>query len=156
MTPSAAMEGVSLAPCLADAAGCPELDAFNETGIWIADIPGQPDGHLQYPDLLELIEIPQHEHGTLAIKQEFCPSILAAKDRMVRRGRWKLVYQPLHTGERLQLFDLDTDPECRRDLSTEHPAMTDALRRALTDWMAKTATTKSTASTLHSQETALP
>ncbi|MEW6118582.1 MAG: sulfatase-like hydrolase/transferase [Pseudomonadota bacterium] len=131
----APMDGVSLAGCLADAAQCPELDAFNETGIWIADVPGLPDNHLRYPDLLELIEIPQREHGTLAIKHAYCSSILAAKDRMLRRGRWKLVYQPLADGERLQLFDLQTDPECRVDLSASHPDIARSLRQALIAWV---------------------
>ncbi|MCA1979803.1 MAG: sulfatase-like hydrolase/transferase, partial [Thiobacillus sp.] len=133
--PGAQMEGVSLACCLADASRCPELDAFNETGIWIADIPGLPETHLRYPDLLELIEIPQREHGTLAIKHEYCPAILAAKDRMIRRGRWKLVYQPLQHGERIQLFDLQTDPGCHQDLSATHPELSESLRRALTAWI---------------------
>ena len=56
--PAPAMDGVSLAGCLSADSACPELDAFNETGIWIADIPGLPDDHLRYPDLLELIEVP--------------------------------------------------------------------------------------------------
>lgn len=135
VSPPASMDGVSLAPCLADTAHCPELDAFNETGIWIADIPGLPDSHLRYPDLLELIEIPQREHGTLAIKPEYCHPILAAKDRMIRRGRWKLVYQPLAVGERCQLFDLATDPECRTDLAAIHPDIAASLHDALMDWV---------------------
>jgi hypothetical protein len=80
------MDGVSLAGCLAT--GCerlPELDAFNETGIWITDIPGLPDKHLRYPDLLELMEVPNRASGTLAIKPEYCETrIMDAKDRMIR------------------------------------------------------------------------
>ena len=128
------MDGVSLAACL-DAAPCPELDAFNETGIWFAHIPGLPETHLRYPDLLELLEVPDQERGTLGIKREYCRAILAAKDRMVRRGRWKLVYQPLVDGERVQLFDLQTDPECRRDVSVSHPQMRQQLENALSEWM---------------------
>ena len=119
--PAVNMDGVSLAGCLTAEGVCPELDAFNETGIWIADIPGLPDTHLRYPDLLELMEVPDRTSGTLAIKPEYCKDILAAKDRMIRHGRWKLVYQPLEAGYVLRLFDLETDLACQHDLSEQHP-----------------------------------
>ncbi len=121
LPPAASMDGVSLAGCLAEGADCPDLDAFNETGIWIADVPGLPDTHLRYPDLLELMEVPDRTSGTLAIKPDYCPAILAAKDRMIRRGRWKLVYQPLEAGHVLHLFDLATDPACQYEVSSQHP-----------------------------------
>jgi arylsulfatase A-like enzyme len=120
----ASMDGVSLAGCLETDSACPELDAFNETGIWIAPIPGLPDAHLRYPNLLELLEVPDRASGTLAIKSEYCNAILDAKDRMIRSGRWKLVYQPLETGHMLSLFDLEADPACQHDVSAHHPQMT--------------------------------
>jgi arylsulfatase A-like enzyme len=129
------MDGVSLASCLAESMPCPELDAFNETGIWIADIPGLPDTHLRYPDLLELIEVPDRMRGTLAIKPGYCEAILSAKDRMIRRGRWKLVYQPLEDGTLHRLFDLEADPECKRDVITQHPDVAEALQLALSNWI---------------------
>ena len=122
-TPADGMDGVSLAGCMEEGEHCPEFDAFNETGIWIADIPGLPDTHLRYPDLLELMEVPNRATSTLAIKPEYCKAILAAKDRMIRHGRWKLVYQPLESGHLLQMFDLETDPACQHDVSEEHPDM---------------------------------
>jgi len=134
--PQSDMDGVSLAPCLATSVPCPELDAFNETGIWIADIPGLPDTHLRYPDLLELIEVPNRMSGTLSIKQQYCATILAAKDRMIRRGRWKLVHQPLDDGVLQRLFDLETDPECKNNVLDQHPDIAHALQIALSDWIA--------------------
>lgn len=130
------IDGVSLASCQ-DNTSCPELDAYNETGIWVTDIPGLPDTHLRYPNLLELLEVPNRETGTLAIKPQFQDAILDAKDRMIRRGRWKLVYQPLENGALVRLFDLETDPECRSDVSANHPAIQRALQGALTAWVAK-------------------
>jgi arylsulfatase A-like enzyme/glycosyltransferase involved in cell wall biosynthesis len=122
------MDGTSLAGCLVEATACPELDAFNETGIWIADIPGLPDGHLRYPNLLELLEVPNRESGTLAIKPAYNERILAAKDRMIRSGRWKLVSQPLDAGESLHLFDLHDDPACCHDVAARHPERVQKLR----------------------------
>ena len=129
--PVASMDGVSLAGCLSQEGVCPELDAFNETGIWVADIPGLPKDHLRYPDLLELMEVPNHVTGTLAIKPEYCKTILDAKDRMIRHGRWKLVYQPLESDYSLQLFDLENDPACQQDVSAQHQDVQADLWRKL-------------------------
>ncbi|PIX75750.1 MAG: hypothetical protein COZ38_03940, partial [Rhodocyclales bacterium CG_4_10_14_3_um_filter_68_10] len=52
-----------------------------------------------------------------------------------RRGRWKLVYQPLETGMCLRLFDLEADPGCTRDLSAAETAVTAALWAELREWM---------------------
>lgn len=128
------MDGISLAGCQGKSS-CPELDAFNETGIWITDMPGQPDGHLHYPNLFELMEVPDRESGTLAIKPQFHNVILSAKDRMIRRGRWKLVYQPLESNYLLRLFDLDTDPACQHNVMDQHPEIADCLQKALMKWM---------------------
>ncbi len=136
VVPSQGMDGVSLAACLAGEKPFPQLDAFNETGVWIADIPGLPDGHLRYPDLLELIEVPDRESGTLAIKPQYQDSILTAKDRMVRRGRWKLVYQPLEANlVKWQLFDLETDPECKTDVFAQNPDVAGSLQIVLSNWI---------------------
>ncbi len=136
--PVMSMDGVSLTGCLSENGVCPELDAFNETGIWITKIPGMPDSHLHYPDLLEIMEVPDREHGTLGIKQNYWVEILAAKDRMIRRGRWKLVYQPLDNGELVSLFDLDSDPECRHDVSGNNPTIRLDLEQTLRKWMQST------------------
>ncbi|MCU0842391.1 MAG: sulfatase [Thiobacillaceae bacterium] len=129
------MEGVSLAPALRGELPPPELPAFHETGIWLTEVPGMPQGHLRYPNLLDLLEIPDTASSTLAIKPEFQKRIIAAKDRMIREGAWKLVYQPLETGCLLKLFDLERDPHCARDVAGEHPDVTARLWERLEEWM---------------------
>ena len=124
---TAHMDGVSLSACLTTDGHCPELDAFNETGIWVTDIPGLPDNHLRYPDLLELLEVPEHGSGTLGIKPEYSEAILKAKDRMIRHQSWKLVYQPLENGFALKLFDLKNDPSCQFDVSEFNIEVKDEL-----------------------------
>ncbi|WP_018077006.1 sulfatase-like hydrolase/transferase [Thiobacillus denitrificans] len=130
------VEGVSLLNCLAETGECPHLAAFNETGIWITEIPGLPEGHLRYPGLLELMEVPNRGTGTLAIKPQFRGTILRAKNRMLRWGRWKLVHQPLESGHLLRLFDLENDPICQYDVSDKHPEIRAELWTRLQDFLA--------------------
>ncbi len=131
------LDGASLMPLMDHPEKSLSLPAFNETGMWITEIPGLPDTHLRYPNLLQMMEVPNVETGTLAIKDRYLDIILRAKDRMVREGRWKLVYQPLDEGHRLMLFDVVDDPACTRDLSAQHREITEALWASLKAWMAK-------------------
>jgi arylsulfatase A-like enzyme len=129
-----AMEGVSLASGLHGAAQ-PDLPAFHETGIWLTEVPGMPREHLRYPSLLDLLEVPDHASSTLAIKPQYQARVIAAKDRMIRVGTWKLVYQPLEEGYLLKLFDLEADPHCARDVAAGNPEVTVRLWAQLRDWM---------------------
>lgn len=133
--PPVACDGTSLVSLMKDPASDLRLKAFNETGMWITPPPGLPEGHLQYPSLLELLDVPDDASGTLAIKAEYRELILAAKDRMVRDGDWKLVYQPLTSGKRLTLYNLSTDPGCNCDVSALYPEETARLWAELDAWM---------------------
>jgi arylsulfatase A-like enzyme len=130
------MEGVSLAAAMRGGPQ-PELPAFYETGIWLTTLPGTPAGHLSYPGILEMLYVPDLASGTLAIKPEYQDQVVAAKDRMIRQGRWKLVYQPLADGYLLRLYDLDSDPNCRRDLAAAQPDVTARLWGLLQAWMVR-------------------
>lgn len=136
LPPALTMEGTSLAGALRGGL-LPELPAFYETGIWLTTLPGTPDGHLSYPGILELLDIPDLASGTLAIKREYQGRVIAAKDRMIRLGRWKLVYQPLEDGKLLRLYDIESDPGCRRDLSSEQVEVTANLWGLLQAWLEK-------------------
>lgn len=129
------MEGVSLVDALRGGK-LPDLAAYYETGIWLTELPGMPSGHLRYPGLLDMLGIPDPSSGTMAIKPEYQEQIIAAKDRMVRSGRWKLVYQPLIDGMVLRLYDLETDPDCRMDVASAQSDITARLWGLLQAWMA--------------------
>lgn len=135
ITPPAHIDGVSLRDAL-QGAPAPTLAAFNETGIWLADVPGMPAKHLRYPNLLELLEVPNRKSGTLAIKTAYQDIVIQAKDRMVRDARWKLVYQPLSDGPSLRLYDTVADPGCERDIAADQPEVTARLWAQLQAWMA--------------------
>lgn len=129
------MDGVSLMPLLEDTNQVLELPAFNESGIWFTNLPGMPKDHLRYPHLMELLEVPSKQNGTLAIKPEFHEIIIAAKDRMIRVGQWKLTYQPLTGGALFKLFNLVSDPECRRNVYDQYPEVAENLKQRLITWL---------------------
>ena len=135
IAPPEDMDGVSLVPYLKGEATDLNLAAFNETGIWLTDLPGMPADHLRYPNLLELLEVPDRGTGTLAIKPKYRQAVIDAKDRMVRLGSWKLICQPTAAGPRYALFDLAADPECRHDVGETHPEVVQVLRERLAKWI---------------------
>ncbi len=124
-------DGVSLLPYIRDPDISCNLTAYNETGIWLTRMPGMSDDHLSYPDLFEILEIPDKQTGTMAIKQQFQDITIMAKDRMIQNGKWKLVYQPLNKGSNLLLFDTDSDPFCMHDISSKHQEVFNKLRMHL-------------------------
>jgi arylsulfatase A-like enzyme len=130
-----AMEGTSLLPHLRDMNVDLELPAFNETGMWLTRLPVTPAGHLHYPNLMELLEVADKQTGTLGIRPEYRETIVQAKDRMIRMGRWKLTYEPMDDGPRFQLFDLAADPDCRTDLAAHHADVAERLKAQLLAWL---------------------
>jgi arylsulfatase A-like enzyme len=133
--PSVKCGGTSLVRAIKDPTCLLGLHAFNETGIWIAHVPGLPEGHLRYPDLLQLLDIPNDKTGTLSIKKDYRDITLIAKDRMIHDGRWKLVYQPLEDGPKISLYDLQHDPDCRSDVSHLHADHLARLWHHLKRWI---------------------
>lgn len=129
------IDGESLVPLLHGTGPLVERVVFNETGVWVTDLPGTPTGHLRYPNLTELLHVPHKIAGTLALKPEYHELIVRAKDRMVRQGRWKLTYQPMVDGAIVRLFDVTQDPECRHDLRAAHPDIAKRLMAMLTEWL---------------------
>jgi arylsulfatase A-like enzyme len=129
------IEGVSLAPLMRGEMQPSELPAFNETGVWLTDLPGTPMNHLRYPNLPELLEVPDKRIGMISLKPKYVDIIVAAKDRMVRVGDWKLTYQPLTNGATYRLFNIREDPGCQRNVIDQNSQTAEALRSLLDRWM---------------------
>ena len=109
---------------------------FSETGIWLTDLPGTPAGHLRYPSLLELLTVRDVGLSVQSRSNQSMKGVIVqAKDRMIRRGRWKLVYQPLIQGHLLKLYDLHQDPCCLVDVSADHPSTVSSLWQRLQSWI---------------------
>ena len=136
------VEGISLAPLVRGERLPQDLPAFYETGVWLTDLPGTPDDHIRYPHLPELLEIPDKANGMISLKEKYLPVVVAAKDRMVRVGHWKLSYQPLNDGALYKLFNIADDPDCQYDVLASHPEVGARLRAILDAWLDADATGK--------------
>jgi arylsulfatase A-like enzyme len=135
LSPSAGVQGVSLAPLMRGEVLSAELPAFNETGVWLTDLPGTPTKHLRYPHLPELLEVPDKRIGMISLKRKYVDIIIAAKDRMVRVGDWKLTYQPLTDGAMYRLFNIRDDPGCLRNVLDQYPQTVERLKSLLDAWI---------------------
>jgi arylsulfatase A-like enzyme len=129
------IQGVSLVPLMRGEALDRALPAFNETGVWLTDLPGTPVNHLRYPHLPDLLEVPDKRVGMISLKPEYVDIIIAAKDRMVRVGDWKLTYQPLTNGAIYRLFNIRDDPACLQNVLEKHPRVAEELKDLLDRWM---------------------
>ena len=125
------LEGISLKEVVTGQRPLPDLTATFRTGLWLTRHPGMPASHLAYPDLVELLHIPDRRTGTLAIRPQYRDRIEQARDVAVCRGRWKLVRLALNPTPRYLLFDLESDPGCHEDVSGLYPDIVAELKACL-------------------------
>ncbi len=131
------MDGVSLVPYLDEPDVDLDLSAFHETGVWLGNVPTLQQDHLKYPSLLEMLEIRDKKTGTLSLTPEYERIVIQAKDRMIRKERWKLVYLPMKDGAVYWLFDVVEDPECITDVYAKYPEIAENLKNELVSWMSQ-------------------
>lgn len=134
-TSSLSMDGISLANSIRENHEPPPLLARTETGIWLTDLPGTPATHLRYPDLMDLLHVPDKSSGTLVVKPMYANIVVAAKDRMIRSDRWRLTYQPMVDGCIVSLFDVKQDPACIQDVIDRFPKEAEQLIAELDQWL---------------------
>ena len=109
-----------------------------ETGLWLAaNIKGLPEERIQYPSILNLLEIKEKSTGSLSIKPRHLKTAIRAKSRAVRKGRWQLVYFPLNDGHTYKLYDMYADPAMQVDVTEKYSEIAVQLRHLLDDWMIK-------------------
>jgi arylsulfatase A-like enzyme len=130
------LHGCDLAPTLADLLGVrwevnaagrsfrPRIEgdaagegrpAFVEAGMsWAGPARYPPEGdHLSYPGITDLVSPDFTWHSHMIVTRDMLSRIMKAKDRALITDRWKLVYQPLRSGPRVEMFDIAADPHCR-------------------------------------------
>jgi arylsulfatase A-like enzyme len=132
------LAGRSLRPLMQGRPGRADRAAFMETGLWFTPKPQGVDASLRmsYPPVLHgLVSLDQKRRGDLVLNPRYETLVVAAKHRAIRTRRWKLIYVPLASGVRHQLFDVQADPHCTRDVAAKHPAVTKRLVTRLRRWM---------------------
>lgn len=126
------IDGVSLFPYLKDNSD-PKLFAYQETGVWMGKIPGLHPDQITYPDIIELLTIPDIKSGTMVIDEKYYPTVIQAKNRSIQNDRWKLIYIPTYHGPVYQLYDLKTDPY--KNVIDLYPDILSELKPKLEDWI---------------------
>ena len=136
-----AMEGVSLMPLLRGEASDLSLPAFAETCYLFFPKKQAMTGlteaeRAQVVDLAgaaDTLEVdPAFDHN-FVLRPKYRALVIAAKDRMVRTRRWKLIEIPGKDAPIRRLYDMEADPHQTRDLSgqglAEEAALADLLQR---------------------------
>ena len=136
LPPLNTMDGQSLVAAMNNPAAELDLLAYQETGLWLGRVPGALPQHLGYPNLLELLDIPDKKSGLMCIKPEFYSRVVRAKDRSVRNDRWKLIAMPTEMGVVYHLYDLQKDPTCINDVSTSEIEVFNTLKAQLDELIA--------------------
>ena len=131
LPPMKGIDGQSLLATMHEPSAKLDLLAYQETGLWLGRVPGAHPKHLHYPNLLELLDIPDKNSGMLCIKPEFYTSVIAAKDRAVRNDRWKLIAMPTEGRMLYRLFDMQEDPHCTKDVAVCEPHIFNLLKTQL-------------------------
>ncbi len=131
----ARFQGRSLAAQLVPGGAVPEMEdlpALLETDIWFSDRDGQryQDHRLPYPWLYESMTVDK-DTGDIHLKPEWEATVEKAKHRGLYLGRWKLLELPTPEGLRVELYDVQADPEERDEVSARHPEVVASLRARL-------------------------
>jgi len=110
---------------------------FAETGLWFTEtLPEVPiEKRIPYPDLVHLTEVDKSHSDEIVIRRQWETLSIAAKYRMIRDERYKLVYMPTRTGPRFELFDTRQDSGEMRDISAQNPETVKRLKPQLMDWI---------------------
>ncbi|NIA21587.1 MAG: sulfatase-like hydrolase/transferase [Anaerolineaceae bacterium] len=109
---------------------------FAESGVLLGgEKQLEGDDYLRYPPLSQTLEVTELDNGQVGIKRQYLDVMVTARQRMVRTPQWKLLYLPLTDGARYELYDLERDPECSKDVKEAHPEVFERLKSRLWEWM---------------------
>lgn len=139
MTAPASMEGLDLAPVLRGERAEPDLVAYAESCYLFFPKAAAMTG-LSEAERAEVVELsgaedtlevdPEFRHN-LVLRPEYRERVVAAKDRMVRTARWKLIEIPGKTRPIRRLYDVSVDPQQTRDLAGQGLAVEEELAALL-------------------------
>jgi arylsulfatase A-like enzyme len=121
-----AFDGRSMVPLMQGGQEPEPRPVYIETGLsepryWVPD-------HVRYPfkKISERYTVSK-ETGQVHIRPEFQPHLVAAKDRVMQVGDWKLIWFATTGDGQVGLYHRPTDLMNRRDLSAQYPNKTAEL-----------------------------
>lgn len=129
------IEGVSLLPYIEQTNSNLHLTTYFETGVWLTPLVALSENHMIYPSILDILEVPDIQTGTLAIKPKYKDIVIEARDRMIRTDDWKLIYLPMKKGAKYWLFDIKNDPTADIDVSKKYPTVLKEMKEKLIKWI---------------------
>jgi arylsulfatase A-like enzyme len=129
-------EGRSLASWIEDPAAARDLPFYGESQFPFIQLKVEGVERPKLPPMDELTLIDSDFNFQFVLKSEYRNQVLEAKQRCLRTREWKLVCTPTADGSRhFGLFHLPTDPNCLKDVASEHPDVMRSMRRALEKWI---------------------
>jgi len=139
LTPPATMQGVDLSAVLKSERADPQLTAFAETCYLFFPKSKAMTGltEAERAEVVDLagaadtLEVDASFRHNLVLKPEFRKAVIAAKDRMARNARYKLVVIPGKHRDLVRLYDMHEDPQQRVDLAGRGLAVEAELKALL-------------------------
>lgn len=106
--------------------------AYVEAGMcWNGPAVYPPEGdHLSYASFTDIVVPDLSDEARLVVPREALAAVMRAKDRALIRGPWKIVYRPLKSAPRVEMFDLRSDPHCLNPLPPS-PELSRLLREQI-------------------------
>lgn len=127
-------DGASVMPLVHGQAEAEPRLVYIETGV--SEPRYWTRGHRKYPfkTISQRYRL-DPETGLVHLRPEFRPQLIAAKDRAVQVGPWKLVWHAMEEGVKVELFDIRTDPLNQHDLSLSMAPRVAALAARLAPFL---------------------
>jgi len=132
----AGWEGQSLAGWMSGKDAPLDLPFYGETSFpyILFQIPGVERPHI--PPMDEMVTIDRDYHYHFVLPENWDDAVVSSKQRCLRTRHWKVVATPTKDGGRhYGLFHLDSDPDCRSDLSSGRPEVLESMKMALDSWI---------------------
>lgn len=129
-------QGKSVAPWLRDPAAAQSLPFYAETGFPFIQFRVEDVVRPPLPPMDELNYIDENYDYHFVLKPEYEQRLIAAKERMLRTERWKLIMTPRADGGRhFRLYHIAEDKHCERNVANDHPQVLTAMQAALERWV---------------------
>lgn len=132
----AGWEGHSLAGWMKGNEAAADLPFYGETSFpyILFRVPGVERPHI--PPMDEMVTIDRAYDYHFVLPEKWDDAVVSSKQRCLRTRHWKVVATPTKDGGRhYGLFYLDTDPDCRSDLSSGRPEVLEVMKIALDSWI---------------------